>query len=88
MPDYRVEILASAKRYLDRLTLILFQRVMAHTTALGEDPRPAGAQKMSGAERYRIRVGDYRIIYKVDDASRVVTVTQIGHRRDVYRKLR
>jgi mRNA interferase RelE/StbE len=88
VPAYRVEIWSSAQRSLDRLALALFQRLTERIIALGADPRPAGTQKLSGAERYRIRVGDYRIVYKISDTSRVVTVTHIGHRREVYRKLR
>lgn len=53
--------------------------------ALADDPRPHGCEKLSGEEKYRIRQGDLRIIYAVDDHTAVVTVVKIGHRRDVYR---
>jgi mRNA interferase RelE/StbE len=56
--------------------------------ALGDDtPRPAGCTKLAGtADGYRIRVGDYRIVYLIDDAAQIVTVTRVGHRREVYRE--
>lgn len=88
MPAYHVEVESSAERDLDRLALTLFQRVMAAITALGEDPRPRGAQKLSGVDAYRLRVGDHRIVYAVDARTRVVFVTRVRHRREVYRKLR
>jgi mRNA interferase RelE/StbE len=55
--------------------------------ALGDDPRPQGCQKLVGQEeRYRVRQGRYRIVYCVDDTSRVVDVFKVGHRRGVYRR--
>lgn len=53
--------------------------------ALAENPRPPGVQKLSGQERYRIKQGDYRVIYSVQDADHTVWVVKVGHRRDVYR---
>jgi mRNA interferase RelE/StbE len=88
VPAYRLEIQTGAERDLERLSPLILDRVEGRIRRLAGDPRSAGTQKLSGAERYRVRVGDHRIIYKIDDASRIVTVTQIGHRRDVYRKLR
>ena len=60
---------------------------MALVHALANDPRPAGAKRLKGyeGEALRVRTGDYRVIYKVDDAIRVVAVVRIGHRREVYR---
>lgn len=58
---------------------------MTRIGALATDPRPRGAQKLSGEEKYRIRQGDVRILYAIDDQEAVVTVVKIGHRRDVYR---
>lgn len=53
--------------------------------ALADDPRPVGAEKLSGQERYRIRQGDYRILYEIEDQILRIMVVKIGHRRDVYR---
>ena len=53
--------------------------------SLAEDPRPQGAIKLAGRNDYRVRVGDYRIVYAVDDEERLVVVARIAHRREVYR---
>jgi mRNA interferase RelE/StbE len=61
-------------------------RIASRIQALAQDPRPPGSQKLAGDdERYRIRQGAYRIVYSVDDATRLVEVVKIGHRREVYR---
>lgn len=70
-----------AIRRRDRRT---YERVMAAIRALVHDPRPPGARKLSGRESYRIRVGDYRVIYLVDAEELIVTVLGVGHRREVY----
>lgn len=61
-----------------------YERVMTAVRALVHDPRPPGARKLSGRESYRIRVGDYRVIYLVDTEERIVTILGVGHRREVY----
>jgi len=88
MPAYRVEVQRSAERDLDRLSATLFDRISARLIALAEEPRPPGAEKLAGLEAFRVRVGDYRIVYEVDDSARVVFVTRVRHRREVYRRLR
>ena len=62
-----------------------FERVRDAVRALGADPRPPGCKKLSGRAGWRIRVGRYRVIYEVEDTVRIVTVLDVGHRRDVYR---
>lgn len=62
------------------------ERVKAAIDTLAENPRPSGAVKLAGRDDYRVRVGDYRIVYAVDDAERLVIVARIAHRRDVYRR--
>lgn len=64
------------------------RRIMARIESLATDPRPANATKMVGADAYRVRQGNYRIVYLVDDAVRIVTVTKVGHRREIYREKR
>ena len=59
--------------------------IVAKIYALRDDPRPSRCEKLTGQDRYRLRQGQFRILYVVDDAERVVTVVKIGHRRDVYR---
>jgi len=61
-------------------------RILRRVDALQEDPRPAGSEKLSGQDRYRIRQGVYRIIYEVADELLVVTVVKVGHRRHVYKR--
>ena len=61
------------------------KRIMQRISALVLDPRPPGCEKLSGQERYRIRQGAYRIIYEIVDATLLVLVVKVGHRRDVYR---
>ncbi len=61
-------------------------RILERIEALQDNPRPAGSEKLSGQERYRLRQGVYRIIYEVVDELLVVTVVRVGHRRDVYQR--
>ena len=60
-------------------------RIVDKIYTLKDDPRPPGCEKLTGQDRYRVRQGQFRILYVVDDAEQVVTVVKIGHRRDVYR---
>jgi mRNA interferase RelE/StbE len=83
---YRLEIRQSAERDLRRLPQPLFLRLNRQILALGEDPRPPGAKKLKGRlEGWRVRVGQYRILYQIDDQTRTVTIARVRHRRDVYR---
>ena len=61
------------------------RRLLNRIESLRDDPRPAGCEKLSGRELYRVRRGVYRVIYSVDDAAVVVEVIKVGHRREVYR---
>jgi mRNA interferase RelE/StbE len=62
------------------------QRIVSRIGALASEPRPVGCEKLAGAEeRYRVRQGQFRIVYAIDDASRTVEVVKVGHRREVYR---
>ncbi len=83
--SYSVVFTSSAARDLRRLPEDVRRRVVAALQGLANDPRPPGCVKLSGGDEWRIRVGDYRVVYRVDDTARQVTVTRIGHRRDVYR---
>ena len=84
---YRVVFKASADRELDSIHPKDRARVFRRIEALADDPRPHGSEKMSGAEReYKFRSGDYRVIYTVDEAARLVTIQKVGHRGDVYRR--
>lgn len=62
------------------------QRIVEIIRSLSDDPRPTGSRKLSGEEKYRVRCGDYRIVYSIEDTLIVVYVIKIGHRREVYRR--
>jgi len=83
--SYSLEIKRSAAKELAQLPAKDRGRVIARIQALAEDPRPVGAEKLSGQERYRVRQGDYRILYEIEDAVLRIMVVKIGHRRDIYR---
>ncbi len=82
---YTVRIKRSAEKEMDRLPVKAFDRVSQAILKLEHDPRPPGSKKLRGVQEYRLRVGQYRILYSVDDRERVVVVSAVGHRRDVYR---
>lgn len=82
---YRLFLLPRAQKELARLPTDAYERIRTAIRALAEEPRPPGCRKLSGRDGWRIRVGDYRVLYEIEDASKVVTVLQVGHRRDVYR---
>ena len=83
--NYSVLILRRAQKELARLPLGIYERTKEAIRNLGDDPKPPGCRKLAGREGWRIRVGDYRIIYEIDAAQHSVTVLHVGHRRDVYR---
>ncbi len=85
MGSYDVFVKRSAEKELRRLPRRDLRRVADRIAALAAEPRPPGSEKLSGAELYRIRQGDYRIVYAIDDRARRVDVIKIGHRREVYR---
>jgi len=82
---YRVSILRRAQKELANLPSEAFERVRDPLRSLADDPRPLGCKKLQGREGWRIRVGNYRVLYKIDDDQHTVEVVHIGHRRDVYR---
>jgi mRNA interferase RelE/StbE len=83
--SYRLEILRRAQKELEKLPRQDFERVRDAIRALSSEPRPPSCSKLSGREGWRIRVGQYRVIYEIQDRIRVLTVLDVGHRRDVYR---
>lgn len=83
---YEVYLERSAERDLKRLSAKDFHHLISHIKALAKDPRPSGCRKITGSKSdWRIRVGDYRIIYEIDDKTKVVKVMRVRHRREVYR---
>jgi len=86
MGSYKIVVKASAAGELERTPRKDLLRIVRRVTSLAEDPRPSGCEKLSALERYRVRQGDYRIVYSVDDAARTVVIFKIGHRKEIYRK--
>ncbi len=83
---YRVLLERSAERDLGRLSSEVHDRVIAAIHELASHPRPPGCRKLVGSTHdWRIRVGDYRVIYEISDSAREVRVNRIRHRREVYR---
>lgn len=85
MASYSIEIKRSAAKELTHLPPKDRGRIIARIQVLADDPRPVGAEKLSGQDRYRVRQGDYRILYEIEDQVLRIMVVKIGHRRDVYR---
>ena len=85
MASYRLLIKPSAAKELETLPPKDRKRIATKIQQLASEPRPAGTEKLSGQEKYRLRQGNYRILYSVDDAQLAVVIVKIGHRRDVYR---
>mgnify|MGYP001050763015 FL=1 len=86
MESYRILVRESAVGELERLPKKDLSRVIRRIQGLAAQPRPSGSEKLSAQERYRVRQGDYRIVYAVDDGGRTVEVVKIGHRREIYRR--
>jgi mRNA interferase RelE/StbE len=85
MVRYEILVRRSAAKELAGIPKGDLRRIVARIRSLGDNPRLQGSEKLSGQERYRVRQGDYRIVYSVQDAERTVCVVKIGHRREVYR---
>jgi mRNA interferase RelE/StbE len=86
MSPYRIELRPAAVRALKRIHPEDKERIQGAIALLGQDPRPPKAIALSGRPGYRVRVGDYRIIYAIEDDVLLVVVVTVGHRRDVYNK--
>ena len=86
MSRYAVELRPAALRALRKLDPQVRRRVQGVITLLAEDPRPPASRPLKGRPGFRVRVGDYRIIYMIDDGVLLVVVVTVGHRRDVYRR--
>jgi mRNA interferase RelE/StbE len=83
---YVVNLKRSAERELERLPTRIHDRVIERLISLKENPRPAGVKKLRGREGYTIRIGNYRVLYVIDDSKQKVEILSIAHRREVYRQ--
>ena len=82
---YDVFVLPQAQKDLDKLDPSVFERIVKRVRLLAKDPRPQGSLKMTSEEGYRIRIGDHRVLYRVDDDPRRIYIYRIKHRKDAYR---
>lgn len=85
MEPYRVIVRQSVSKDLNKIPKKDVKRILAAIRTLAETPRPPQSKKLSGQERYRLRQGNYRILYSIEDERLVVCVVKVGNRRDVYR---
>ena len=87
MARYSLEIRRSASREIEDLPTKKDRRlVVDRISKLVDDPRPHGSEKLAGEDRYRVRQGSYRIVYEIQDVTRIVRIVKVGHRREVYRQ--
>ena len=85
MASYSLFIKPSAAKEIEAVPKPDRRRIVAKIMSLSSDPRPPGCEKLSGHDQYRIRQGNYRILYEIHDLKLIVVVVKVGHRRDVYR---
>ncbi|HEX4400062.1 MAG TPA: type II toxin-antitoxin system RelE/ParE family toxin [Galbitalea sp.] len=84
MSAYRIELLPAASRALRKLDTPVRLRIQAAIVLLGQDPRPPASRALRGRSGFRVRVGDYRVIYTIDHDVLVIVVVTLGHRRELY----
>jgi mRNA interferase RelE/StbE len=84
---YKVEIKSSAQKRLDELEFKFFDRIDKVILSLRENPRPFGYKKLTAFNGFSIRVGQYRILFTINDTSKEVTIFDVGHRKDTYKRL-
>jgi len=83
---FKILLKPSATKDLDRLPVIEVKRLLSHITKLINDPRPIGIQKLTNDEGFRIRSGNYRILFEINDKLQTILIYRIKHRKDVYKK--
>jgi mRNA interferase RelE/StbE len=85
MASFKVTVKQAVAKDLRRIAKKEIARILKRIEALAVEPRPPGAERLSGQEKYRLRQGVYRIIYEIKDEELIVVVVKVGHRRDVYK---
>lgn len=85
MGAYKIFFKKSVEKDLNRISKIDLKKIIARITALADNPRPPGCEKLTGLERYRIRQGHYRILYSIQDYELTIWVVKVAHRKDVYK---
>ncbi len=84
MPDYRIVLSKQAQKTLDKFSDIIAEPIFNAIADLAKNPRPKGVKKLKARDGYRIRVGNYRVIYDIYDAELVIDIITLGHRKDIY----
>lgn len=84
MPNYEIVLSKKAKKLLDKFSDTIAQPIFDAIAALETNPKPIGCKKLKGRDAFRVRVGNYRIIYEIFENELIVTVITLGHRKDVY----
>ena len=85
MAKYKITIKKSAAKELEDIPKKDLRKIVKRIQSLAQNPRPPGSQKLSGKGRYRVRQGDYRIVYSTKDKNSIIDIVKIGHRREIYR---
>ena len=82
---YTLKLIPRAQKDLDKLENVNFESILKAINSLRENSRPPGCKKLAANEGYRVRVGDYRIIYRIDDETKTIFIYKVKHRKDIYR---
>lgn len=82
---YKLKILPAAQKDLDKLHGEIFNKIKNEIMPLTDNPRPYGCLKLTNEEGYRIRIGDYRVLYRIDDKTKEVFIYRVKHRKEAYR---
>jgi mRNA interferase RelE/StbE len=85
MAEYKIYFKESVEKDFRTIPKKYLQKILLRIEALAKDPRPAGHEKLTGQDRYRVRQGEYRIIYSIQNKDLTIWVVKVGHRKDVYR---
>ncbi|GBO55578.1 RelE/StbE replicon stabilization toxin [Pseudanabaena sp. lw0831] len=85
--SYQVNLPKTVQKQLNALPQELKERILKCIVQLQEEPRPANSLQMKGGQGFRLRIGDYRVLYDIDDSSKLINLRRIGHRREIYRDL-
>ena len=84
MENYSIEIKKSAAKEIEKLPKTVLKRILNKIQSLSTEPRPSGCKKLTADEKYRLRVGDYRILYSIEDDRLVIYIVKVGHRKKIY----
>ncbi|PHS41708.1 MAG: type II toxin-antitoxin system mRNA interferase toxin, RelE/StbE family [Sulfurovum sp.] len=84
MVSYSIEIKKSASKEIEKLPKLVLKRILSKIQSLSAEPRPHGCKKLTADEKYRVRVGGYRILYRIEDDKLIVYIVKVGHRKKIY----